>query len=75
MQRNCPCGKRIAGKRDLCDECYAIYGRNVALWPKWLQYQIADMKREYAQDRDCCEREDQFVDSVRLMADISGKKI
>jgi hypothetical protein len=76
MQRYCPCGRRIAGKRDLCDECYSIYGRNVALWPAWLQYQVADMKREYSQDCRCCEREDNFVDSSRynLMADITGKQ-
>ncbi len=77
MQRYCPCGKRIAGKRDLCDECYTIYGRIVALWPAWLQFQVADMKRDYSQESNCCSREDKFVDSSRqsLIADISGNKI
>ena len=77
MQRNCPCGKRIAGKRDLCDECYEIYGHEVGRWPAWLQFQVADMKREYFQENECCTREDQFIESrkLHLMADISGKQI
>ena len=77
MQRYCPCGKMVAGRRYLCDECSAIYGTKSGRWPRWLRFQVADMKREYDYECECCEREDQYIDTRRqgLISDITGKQI
>lgn len=55
VQRNCICGKRIAGKRDLCDECYAIYGRKWSEWPIWLRDWMCSTQNERYQER-CANR-------------------
>jgi hypothetical protein len=62
MQRNCPCGKPIAGGRDLCDECYAIYGRKACNWPAWLRFYVNDTHREYQQELDVDRHQVSFTD-------------
>lgn len=62
MQRYCACGKKVAGKNDLCDECYSIYGRNSSEWPGWLRFWVSDTKREYAQETRIDEHEAAFTD-------------
>lgn len=45
MQRKCACGKLIAGKRHLCNECSKIYGPR-SEWPEWLRFWVNDTERE-----------------------------
>lgn len=45
MQRNCICGKKIAGRRELCPECQMIYGCR-GDYPEWLKFLLADTKHE-----------------------------
>lgn len=47
MHRICVCGKPIVGKCDLCRECARIYGVNCSVWPEWLRFLVADLKREH----------------------------
>lgn len=61
VQRYCVCGKRIAGKRHLCDECVAIYGaRNN--WPEWLRFWVNDTECEARQETRINEHEVSFTD-------------
>ena len=46
MNRRCVCGKRIPFKWALCGRCSNIYGMNRNKWPKWLRFQVNDIKRE-----------------------------
>jgi hypothetical protein len=62
VQRNCICGKKIAGKRDLCDECYAIYGRKWADWPLWLRDWMCSTQHERYQERRANKREVPYSD-------------
>jgi len=61
VQRYCVCGKRIAGKRHLCDECVAIYGAREN-WPEWLRFWVNDTEREAKQESRINEREITFTD-------------
>lgn len=56
MQRACVCGKLIAGRKHLCDECLAIYG-NRSEWPAWLLFWVNDTERERKQDERVSEHE------------------
>ena len=47
MKRVCVCGKKIAGRVDLCKECSEIYGLEKGEWPEWLKFYVSDLKREY----------------------------
>lgn len=62
MQRYCVCGKKIAGARDLCNECYSIYGRTASDWPAWLRFWINDTHREQRTELEIDKHEISFTD-------------
>src|SRR3990172_3937017 len=45
-QRECPCGRLITGKRELCRECVDVYGDERDEWPEWLRFLVNDLQRE-----------------------------
>lgn len=50
MNKRCVCGKIITSQYDLCANCLAEYGTDRSLYPDWLKFMIADMKRERRQE-------------------------
>jgi len=58
--KSCVCGKVITSNFDLCDNCQAEYGTDRSGWPEWLVFMVADLKREYRQQRIIDEREIPF---------------
>lgn len=61
MQRKCVCGKYLAGKRHLCDECSDIYGQREE-WPEWLKFWVNDTERENRREINIDEHEISFSD-------------
>jgi len=58
--KRCVCGKVITSNFDLCDNCQAEYGTDRSGWPEWLVFMVADLKREYRQQRIIDEHEIPF---------------
>ena len=58
--KRCVCGKVITSNFDLCDNCQAEYGVDRSLWPEWLVFMVADLKREYRQRKIIDEHEIPF---------------
>ena len=58
--KRCVCGKVITSNFDLCDNCQAEYGADRSSWPEWLVFMVADLKREYRQQRIIDEHEIPF---------------
>ena len=50
LQRYCPCGKKIAGKRELCPECLSTYGDIRKDWPAWLLFAVNDFQNQYKKE-------------------------
>jgi hypothetical protein len=50
MNKRCVCGKVITSRFDLCNRCQVEYGYDRSMWPAWLVYMVADIKREMRQD-------------------------
>ena len=51
MNKKCVCGAVISNSRSLCKECGKIYGYTRNEWPLWLQWQVADIQREWDWER------------------------
>lgn len=51
MNKKCACGTIIGSNRSLCKECGEIYGYKQKEWPAWLQWQVADIQREWDWER------------------------
>ena len=64
MQRLCPCGRMIAGKRDLCNECLNIYGADRREWPAWLLYMVNDFHNCYRKELDYLDYVSGFCDEA-----------
>ena len=58
--KRCVCGKVITSNFDLCDKCQSEYGTDRSSWPEWLVFMVADLKREYRQQRIIDEHEIPF---------------
>ena len=58
--KRCVCGKVITSNFDLCNKCLAEYGADRSKWDEWLVFMVADLKREYRQQRTIDEREIPF---------------
>lgn len=62
MNKRCVCGKVITSRFDLCDRCQADYGSNRSMWPEWLIFMVADIKREIRQEKIIDANEVTFTD-------------
>jgi len=62
MNKRCVCGKVITSRFDLCDRCQSEYGLDRSMWPAWLIFMVADIKREMRQDKIVDAREFSFTD-------------
>ena len=62
MQRYCVCGNEVKGKRALCEECHAIYGKKASEWPEWLRFWVNDVAREIRDEREIDKHETCFTD-------------